>query len=52
MGKKKKNPKKMRNWENFNTHWITISRITSCWSGSSRLPSCPLWTWAAHLTHM
>lgn len=28
MGKKKKNPKKRRNWENFNIHWIMISRIT------------------------
>ena len=28
MVKRKKNPKKKRNWENFNTHWIMISRIT------------------------
>lgn len=28
MEKKKKNPKKRRNWENFNIHWIMISKIT------------------------
>lgn len=37
MGKKKKNPKKRRNWENFNIHWIMISRITRSEGGGKWL---------------